>query len=112
MREHEIPLTIVWQKDESSVDSCLLGLITSNRVVILSPDLRMLACVEAPRNKIFNFHSCIWLGNVLIYNTNTNVYALVVGTVQPTHICTLDYPNAGMFIVFIINISFMWNFTR
>lgn len=104
MREHEIPLSIVWQKDETSSDSCLLGLLTSHRVVILSPDLRMLACVEAPRNKISHFQSCIWLGNVLIYNTSTNVYALIVGAVEPTHICTLDYPNTGMPSLVIINI--------
>lgn len=106
LRYNETPLQVQYCTDTKAADD-YIGVLTSQRVVILSKNLGVLSVVEAPRNKVYYFHSCLWLGNALLYNTATGVYALYPDpSVETFHVCTLEYPNSVLCAVLCDRIIF------
>jgi WD40 repeat protein len=109
LRKNEIPISVQWQKPYQSEQQSnnsggfLIGLLTTYRVLILDEDLNILASVESPlqMRKSLYFQSCLWFGNVLLYNTCSAVYCLcpnMLEQAETTHstfpLCTLEHANS------------------
>jgi hypothetical protein len=64
LRTNEKPLQIIFN------NSGLIGLLTSDRVCILSKDLRLLSSTHSENRikKIYFYHSIMWFGEVLFFN--------------------------------------------
>lgn len=114
LRKREKPLEIYWQRDQLCREECLIAVLTTERICILNAQFQQLATTESPANELMYFHSCLWVGNVLLYNTSSNLYCLTPNSDYRSidggawnsevlddfhgerlqHLCTLDTPNA------------------
>jgi hypothetical protein len=95
--KNEKILNVYWHKE-------MVCVLTTCRVVILS--LNLLTLAEA-NGSILSFHSCIWVGNVILYNTSLGVFTLAPNS-RPYPVCTLDYPHAVLCGVLADRLIFAW----
>ncbi|KAL9642750.1 hypothetical protein ABK040_009827 [Willaertia magna] len=97
LRDNETLIDIQWQREPCCNEMCLIGVLTSRRVMILSQDLSCLACVESPSLQCFYFQSILWMGTVLLYNTKQAIYCLYPygqTNLTNTSVGTLDQNDA------------------
>eukprot|EP01080_Neovahlkampfia_damariscottae_P006049 gene6049-10050_t len=95
--KNEKIMNIYWHKE-------MICILTTCRVVILSLDLLILAEANGP---ILSFHSCIWVGNVILYNTSLGVFTLAPNS-RPYPVCSLDNPHSILCGVLADRLIFSW----
>jgi hypothetical protein len=78
LREGETMVDLQYQQD--SLAGSYLGCITTQRVMILSTDLKILASMESNSNRKLAFNSIIWCGNALLFNSVDTLYSITVRT--------------------------------
>lgn len=104
LRQNEVPVSVQWQQVyKSETGAFFIALLTTHRVLILDQNLNIRAFVESPnqtRSSLY-FQSCLWLGNILLYNTCSAVYCLCPNMLEQTSgaqsnfaLCTLEHANS------------------
>jgi len=130
MKLNEKVLSVVWQQDRMAsgispdntiATPIMIGILTSHRVMITTQKLEVLSQMEivTPVNSYnntdyaykhkyggnsksipFTYHSCLWVGNTLLFNDDRAVYALIAGRSDPIHVCSLDHDRAVLSAAF------------
>ncbi|KAG2392636.1 hypothetical protein C9374_011361 [Naegleria lovaniensis] len=110
LRDNEALIDIQWQNETMCNEPCLIGVLTSRRVLILNKNMDMLSCVEAPSQLSFQFQSILWIGSVLLYNSKNFIHCLhPYGSTNnaSAFIGTLDHADSVMCAVLCDRVFFV-----